>query len=329
MRDPIVSILVVTYNHENYIEETLKSILDQKISYSFEIIVGNDASTDGTKIKLNEIQHQHQGILKIINQAQNVGFIQNYLSALKQCRGKYIASWEGDDYWVDYTKLQKEIDYLENNSDCGLVYTDFNILNENGELSEHCVKESDKNYLEGSVVDRMLKGDNQVMTLTVCLRSSLLGEEYYKFMNDPAILTADFPTWMWCAYQARFHFIPDVTAVYRRHENQITNAKDNLFVWKFMRSHVYIRKKFMSTMRYVPIDWKKIDINVNKEILFHSCKLNLKKEFGIASYKILTCKYRSFSFMDTIMYLSIKYYVFAKVMTGVRVMKNIILKSFN
>jgi glycosyltransferase involved in cell wall biosynthesis len=327
MKVPVVSILVVTYNHENYIEQTLKSIINQRLTYNFEIVVGNDASYDSSKSRIEEVRHQYNGLIKVVNHKMNIGFIQNYLSVLKYCRGKYIAFCEGDDYWIDETKLQKQVDYLEKNPDCGLVYTDYNTLNENGGFEERCVLNSGRSGLDGVVIDKMLKGDNQVMTLTVCLRRNLLGEDYVQFMNDDAILTADFPTWMWCAFQASFHFIPDVTAVYRRHDKQITNGRDNLFVWKFMRSHLYIRKKFMSVKHYIPVSWKQMDILVNKEILFHSFKLNLKREYGIAAYKILTIHYRHFSIKDTLFYLSVRYKSVKKITEVIRIVRVKFFKS--
>lgn len=118
MDKPLVSVWMITYNHEKFLAEALDSVLMQKTNFPFEIVIGEDCSTDGTRAILKDYESKYPNIIKPIYQEKNVGAMRNaYEFALPQCKGKYIACLEGDDYWTDPLKLQKQIDFLESNSE--------------------------------------------------------------------------------------------------------------------------------------------------------------------------------------------------------------------
>jgi glycosyltransferase involved in cell wall biosynthesis len=125
---PLVSILCDTYNHENYIKEALEGFLSQKTTFAFEIIVHDDASTDQTAAILKEFADRYPLIIKPIIQKENLYSKKvNFWSDITfpKAQGKYIALCEGDDYWIDEFKLQKQVDFLENNDDFVISWTDF------------------------------------------------------------------------------------------------------------------------------------------------------------------------------------------------------------
>lgn len=113
--DIFLSIYVPTYNHEKYISRALDSILMQKTTYKFEVLVGEDQSTDGTRAVLEEYEKQYPGFFTIYYREKNMhNTACNNARDLKlRCRGKYIIGLEGDDFWTDENKLQKQIDFLE------------------------------------------------------------------------------------------------------------------------------------------------------------------------------------------------------------------------
>ncbi|MDR6761454.1 glycosyltransferase involved in cell wall biosynthesis [Flavobacterium sp. 2755] len=134
IQKPIVSILCDTFNHEKFITETLKGFLSQKTTFPFEIIVHDDASTDNTASIVTEFAKKYPLIIKTVLQKENqysqkINFWSDITFPMAQ--GKYIALCEGDDYWIDELKLQKQVDFLESNLDYAITWTDFLTKKEN------------------------------------------------------------------------------------------------------------------------------------------------------------------------------------------------------
>ena len=111
----MVSVSVITYRHEKYIRQALDSILMQETDFRYEIVIGEDASPDSTREILLEYKNRFPDIIKLILHKHNVGASRNSYEVRKHCSGKYIAILEGDDFWTDKNKLQKQIDFLEQN----------------------------------------------------------------------------------------------------------------------------------------------------------------------------------------------------------------------
>jgi len=130
----MVSIDCITYNHEDYIRDTIDSFLMQKTNFNYEILIHDDASTDRTAEIITEYQKKYPDIIKPIFQKQN-----QYSQGVKhisykfnhtRAKGKYIAFCEGDDYWIDENKLQKQVDFLETNPECTFCFHNAIVLDE-------------------------------------------------------------------------------------------------------------------------------------------------------------------------------------------------------
>lgn len=135
MNVPLVSIGIITYNHEKYIRQCLEGVMMQKTNFPFEVIIGEDCSTDNTRKIVEEFEAKYPDVIKPIYQEKNVGGARNaYEFCYPKLSGKYIAICEGDDYWTDPLKLQKQVDFLENNPDVVLCYHRINRVNEWGEI---------------------------------------------------------------------------------------------------------------------------------------------------------------------------------------------------
>lgn len=126
VRKPMVSVIIITYNQEKYINQTIESVIDQTCDFDYEIIIGEDCGTDKTRDICIDYQKRYPRKIKLLLQETNQGLIQNYLSTISLCNGKYIAQCAGDDYWIDPLKLHKQVKFLEENNDYGLVYTNIN-----------------------------------------------------------------------------------------------------------------------------------------------------------------------------------------------------------
>lgn len=112
-----ISIILVVYNHEKYIKQAIESILMQKVDFNYEIIVCDDKSTDHSREILREYKEKYSDRIVFLFHKHNVGATKNIYSAFLKARGEYITCLEGDDYWIDHKKLQKQVDFLENNKD--------------------------------------------------------------------------------------------------------------------------------------------------------------------------------------------------------------------
>ena len=128
----LVSVIMITYNHEKYIEEAVNGVLMQKTDFDYELIVANDQSTDQTDSVIKRILSEHPSSSRIhyIKREKNMGMVANFIDTARQSEGKYIALCEGDDYWTDPLKLQKQVDFLEQNNKYSMVCHDAQIIDE-------------------------------------------------------------------------------------------------------------------------------------------------------------------------------------------------------
>jgi glycosyltransferase involved in cell wall biosynthesis len=121
-KSTLVSVVMITYNHGKYIKQAIEGILMQKTNFNVELIIANDCSTDNTHKEINDIIKKYNGLINIryYNHTQNKGMMENFIWTLNKAKGNYIALCEGDDYWTDPYKLQKQVDFLEENEDYSL-----------------------------------------------------------------------------------------------------------------------------------------------------------------------------------------------------------------
>ena len=141
MSTPLLSVCLITYNHENYIRQAIEGVLMQQVNFNWELIIADDFSTDGTRAILKEYQQQHPNHIRLILQQKNVGAAQNWFDLMKTPQSKYIAYFEGDDYWIDPNKLQKQVDFLEQNQNFTLCHSDVRLVDiHNKTIENHPLK---------------------------------------------------------------------------------------------------------------------------------------------------------------------------------------------
>ena len=126
--NPLLSVCLITYNHKDYIVQAIEGVLMQKVNFSFELIIADDFSTDGTREIILDDEKKYPLLISLILQKKNVGPLKNWLELIKTPKAKYIAYFEGDDYWTDFNKLHKQVDFLDTNRDFVLCYHNTNIL---------------------------------------------------------------------------------------------------------------------------------------------------------------------------------------------------------
>ena len=212
-----VSVVVITYNQEKYIRETLDNIVSQITNFKFEALVSDDCSTDKTARIISEYAVKYPDIIKPILRKENVGILKNYLEVLALCNGKYIALCEGDDYWCDENKLQKQVDFMEKNPDYALCYHPAKMV---------YVEESSAPVVIGSSVYQnpqpyynLLKA-NYIPANSIMYRAKYLKEELNNYPDD--IYPPDWFSHISVARHGKIGYLPDVMYVYRWNKQGIS-----------------------------------------------------------------------------------------------------------
>ncbi|ULC60572.1 glycosyltransferase [Flaviramulus sp. BrNp1-15] len=205
-----VSIFTLVYNQEQYIAQTIDSFLTQKTNFNYQIVIGEDYSTDKTRQICEDYQKKHPERIKLLpSLSKNIGLISNYMRTIKACDGEYIAICDGDDYWIDEYKLQKQVNFLDNNPDYSIVGTNYMKLYKDNRLVED-KKDRKKAYYEFN--DLIFK--NLIPSVTALFRNVPMKDPLPNWiLNFPY---GDWPTYLWVLKNGgKIHFLEDVTAVYR------------------------------------------------------------------------------------------------------------------
>ena len=223
MNKPLVSVFMITYNHELYIAQALDSILMQQVNFKYEIVIGEDCSTDNTRAILINYAKKYPNIFHLLLHKHNLGAVNNQNEVFKNCKGKYIAMLEGDDYWTDPYKLQKQVDFMDANNGYGLVHTSFKSIK--GSLLSEKAKEED--IVRDDIFFEMQKKPI-VSTLTAVIRKEALDPLLVRINKENLNFIIDIWFWQQIALAGwKIKYLPDVTALYRVHDGGITKSKNN------------------------------------------------------------------------------------------------------
>ncbi len=234
MAQPLVSVKMITYNHAPFIAQAIQSVLSQKTDFPFELVIGEDCSTDGTRDIVFEHQKKHPDIIRVITSAENVGMAKNSLRTAKACAGKYLAFCEGDDYWHDPLKLQKQVDYLESHPDCGLVYSSYDMYYvESKKRIKDYVRHRGWEMPKNPDISAFIEGRGGmglgILTCTAVVprtvHAHIVNADPYLHSSD-RFLRGDTQLWAEIAHRFPIHFFPESLATYNQTEESATRSKD-------------------------------------------------------------------------------------------------------
>lgn len=215
---PLVSICCLSYNHVSYIRQCLDGFIMQKTDFPFEVLLHDDASTDGTVDIIKEYENKYPSIIKPIYQTENQHSKGVKISATfnyPRAQGKYIAMCEGDDYWLDPLKLQKQVDFLEGYPQYGLVHTAIEYVDTKSNIIEPPTglhKSFEKRIFNGYVFDYYLIHPGFIMTVSCIFRKCLLDFEAIRKLD----FWYDHCLFMEIARKSLVYYLPEKTAAYRR-----------------------------------------------------------------------------------------------------------------
>ena len=225
-----VSICMITYNHESYIKQAIEGVLMQKTNFDFELVIGEDCSTDSTRLICEEYANRETQIC-LLPSKSNLGVMPNFTRTLKACTGKYIALCEGDDYWTDPFKLQKQVNILEKDNSIGLVHTSCKFWDENMNFffTTNYAYSNNQNYTFNKL---FLK--NTISTCTTMFRK-------HTFDNFESFPQGDLSMWLYIAINSKIVGMEDVTSVYRIANNSLSSWNNPTKRIKFLENWLKIQ----------------------------------------------------------------------------------------
>lgn len=235
---PLVSICMIAYNHEPFISQAIEGVLAQKTNFSIELVIGEDNSSDGTKEICLEYQQKYPEILRVLPRAKNLGMMLNFIDALENCSGKYIALCEGDDYWTDPLKLQKQIDFLEANPNFAVCFHRAKVKYEGDDAKFYYTNLNQKEV----TTFEDLAADSFILTHTCVFRNNLQTDLPAWFMESPV---GDYPLHLLNAQRGKIKFFPEAMGVYRVHQGGIWSSLSvSKMTFEYMRTVELCRKNF-------------------------------------------------------------------------------------
>lgn len=209
----MVSINCITYNQEQYIEEAINSFLKQKTSFSFEILIHDDASTDRTPEILKKYEETYPDIIKVIYQTENQYRKGKRVISIngKEARGKYMAFCEGDDYWTDPNKLQKQVDFMEAHSEYSLCTHSADVIDVNTKDIIRTVRPSKENR-DFNTKEIILKDGSLFPTNSILCKTSLFKELPLFYHNAPV---GDYPMVIYFSLKGKVYYMDEIMSIYR------------------------------------------------------------------------------------------------------------------
>ncbi|MCE3227623.1 MAG: epsE 1 [Bacteroidetes bacterium] len=283
METPLLSVCIITYNHEAYIRQALDSVLEQNITFSWEIIIADDYSSDNTREILHEYQRKYPGLIKLILQEKNIGPARNWIDLLNAPKGKYIAYFDGDDYWTNPDKLQIQVNFLENNPEFSSCFHDTKVWDNEKEIFIY------PEYTNDTYTVKDLLGNTALFHTSsfIFRRMALILPQWI-----PEIRSGDMVLFVIIAKWGPVKYIPGKMSVYRRHPKGVSNvtrqdalAVNENHILRLNYLDAFLDHKYSKTIDTTIKKYKKEIFYfspLGKIVSFIRLRTRLKKLFGLS-----------------------------------------------
>lgn len=291
---PKVIIKCYAYNQEKYIRQTLDGFVIQKTNFSFVAIIHDDASPDNTAKIIAEYAAKYPEIIKPLYEIENQyskkdgSLFRIMENAAAQYNAQYTAYCEGDDYWIDPYKLQKQVDFLESHPNYGMCYTKVKrFVQKSNQFTDEWGGPNES-------FEELIK-ENTIPTLSVLIRNDI----YKAYINDiqpqnKGWLMGDYPMWLYCAIKSKIKFIDQITGVYRILQNSASHSTDINTIFDFRMSYLRIVSYYIQN--FSKINNKRIyDMILYYEyqynLIKNNCDCTIIRKFELVS-KVKTLRYK-------------------------------------
>jgi glycosyltransferase involved in cell wall biosynthesis len=224
---PCVSVLMIAYNVEEYIRQALDSILMQEVGFRYEVVIGEDCSTDRTREILGEYGARYPDRIRLLLRQKNLGMNPNFFATYAECRGRYIALIDGDDYWTSPHKLQKQVDFLDAHPECTICFHNTLVVYDDGDQETHPFHLSEPVHRISAGMPKPFSGldeiapGNFMQTCSVMYRGGVVRQLPEWVHRMP---TFDWPLHVLHAEQGRIAYLDEVLGTYRVHSRGFWSA---------------------------------------------------------------------------------------------------------
>lgn len=254
---PLVDIALITYNHERYVGQAIESVLAQQTEFAYRLIIGDDCSTDNTPAIIRSYAEKYPNRIKMMLDSEHRGPIHRErvgIKVLDICNAKYVAFLDGDDYWTDPSKLQKQVAFLETHPDFAICYHNARMFYEDG--SRETANWLPPDHKEVSTLEDLLF-DNFIPTPSVVFRRGLLGELPDWFFT---LTIADWPIHIMNAQHGKIEYINEVMASYRVHDKGTWSSRNQVdrgleVIAMLDHINVYLGLKYKKQVRAAKAEW--------------------------------------------------------------------------
>ncbi|MDE5868734.1 MAG: glycosyltransferase [Muribaculaceae bacterium] len=261
-----ISVIVVTYNQEDTIARTLDSILGQQTDVPFEIVIGDDCSSDNTEAVCREYAEKYPNIVRYFRREKNLGVVENYFQCIADSRGRFLADCAGDDYWVNPHKLQMEYDVLAGDEEVALVHTDWRCADINGknireaEIFKGTDRAKKRIYAPRELTPMVINHDARGMIhlCTAMFRKDIITEELQKehgLFLSPEYCCEDYQIEIALSARGKIVYLPDVTLHYSVYDGSISHTPDCVKEYRRVKGNLLISERLRE---YYNVDIKEI-----------------------------------------------------------------------
>jgi glucosyltransferase len=314
--EPLVSVCMITYNHALYICDAIEGVLLQKTNFSLELVIGEDCSTDTTREICYKYQERYPNLIKLLLRKENLGMKRNFIDTISACKGKYIALCEGDDYWIDPYKLQKQVDILEQNSEFGIVYTDIDIYYQNENTFDRAIFKNCIMYRTKNFEEHLFMSGSLAPCTWLFNRNLLSIIDYDLISTDVTFgIMLDF------FQNTRVYYYDKVTAVYRVNDGSATRPSSEEMKYLRNKGVFDTKKKYLN--KYNLTDYRKNSIHLDGYSSLFDEAINFgDKDFVFEALLFLKKNKKSDNFFKE--YLSFSYYLYGYILTPLKALKKIL-----
>lgn len=224
MKQPLVSVTIITYKQEEYIAQCIESVLAQKVNFDYEIIIGDDMSPDNTRSICQSYADKYE-FIHLCPRSKNLGVAGNWADCTRQAKGKYIMMLDGDDYWQNSNKMQMQVDLMEAHPECVLCHTDVDILRmKTGAIEKDVHKQQGIVPPEGMILNEVMAGREHMVSSSICMRGEVVRTRVpFDVYIKEKFAREDWPTIVILSAYGEVRYISISTATYRVGQPSITN----------------------------------------------------------------------------------------------------------